>query len=308
MKLFKPKFWDKQKDIYSIILYPFSFIFKILSFIKKKIILTKEFKIPVICVGNIYLGGTGKTPLAILLHDELKKIKKPVIIRKHYKNHKDEYDLIISNKGSLIVDNKRTNAISQAESRGFNLAILDDGFQDFSIKKNLNVICFNSKQPLGNGLVIPAGPLREEISSLERAQIIVINGVRNKSFEEKLIEKKNNLKIFYSKYNPKNVDEFRGKNLLAFAGIGNPDNFFNLLLRNNLNIKRKIYFPDHYKYKKHELDKIISEAKKEELKIITTEKDFERLKNFNLNEIKHLQVELMIENKEEFINEILRYF
>ena len=190
MKLFKPKFWDKQKDIYSIILYPFSFIFKILSFIKKKIILTKEFKIPVICVGNIYLGGTGKTPLAILLHDELKKIKKPVIIRKHYKNHKDEYDLIISNKGSLIVDNKRTNAISQAESRGFNLAILDDGFQDFSIKKNLNVICFNSKQPLGNGLVIPAGPLREEISSLERAQIIVINGVRNKSFEEKLIEKK----------------------------------------------------------------------------------------------------------------------
>ena len=101
----------------------------------------------------------------------------------------------------MIVDNKRTNAISQAESRGFNLAILDDGFQDFSIKKNLNVICFNSKQPLGNGLVIPAGPLREEISSLERAQIIVINGVRNKSFEEKLIEK------ITSKYFTQNITQ-----------------------------------------------------------------------------------------------------
>ena len=130
MKFLKPKFWGKKKNIYSVVLYPISIFYKLILVCKKKITRAEKFKISVLCIGNIYLGGTGKTPLAIFLHNELKKIRKPVIIKKYYRDQLDEQDLIRSNKVSLIVDKKRNVAIRQAQNKGFDLAILDDGFQD----------------------------------------------------------------------------------------------------------------------------------------------------------------------------------
>ena len=95
MKIFKPKFWNSKLNFFSITLLPLSFLFKIAIFFKKIIIEEKKFKIPIICIGNIYLGGTGKTPLSIFLGNELiKRKKEPVIVRKFYPDHKDEHDLI----------------------------------------------------------------------------------------------------------------------------------------------------------------------------------------------------------------------
>ena len=116
------------------------------------------------------------------------------------------------------------------------MAILDDGFQDYSIKKNLNILCFNSNQLIGNGMTLPAGPLRESINAVKKTQIVLINGSKNKLFEDKILSISNKVKIFYSKYLPENIEEFKNKNLLAFAGIGNPSNFFKLLSDNNLSI------------------------------------------------------------------------
>ena len=210
MKLKKPKFWDEEIGFISILLFPLSIIIKIIIFFKRKLIKAREFNIPIICIGNIYLGGTGKTPLSIFIGNQLiKNKKKPIIIRKYYKSHEDEYELIKSNFKNLLINKNRINAIDEAIKRDFNFVILDDGFQDLKIKKNLNIICFNQKQLIGNGLTIPSGPLRENLSSLKKADVIVINGKQDKVFEEKILSYNKNLKIYYSQKKATNILDFK---------------------------------------------------------------------------------------------------
>ena len=98
-------------------------------------------------------------------------------------------------------------------------------------------------------MVIPSGPLRENINSLRRADIVIINGDKNESFEKIFMEVSRNLKIYYSKYIPSNINHFKNKKLVAFAGIGEPNLFFEILKKNNLDVKKTISFPDHYEFK-----------------------------------------------------------
>jgi tetraacyldisaccharide 4'-kinase len=306
MKIFKPKFWDTKKSTYSVLLYPITFIVELIIKIKKKLIIGRKFNIPIICIGNIYIGGTGKTPISIMIAKELeKKGKKPVIIRKFYKEHLDEHNLIRRHYKHLILNKNRTDGILDAENKGFDIIILDDGFQDYHIKKDMSVLCFNKNQLIGNGLVFPSGPLRENIYSIKKAQAIIINGGENKVFEDKVLNINKTIKIFYSNYKPVNLEEFRNKELLAIAGIGNPSNFFNLLTKYGLNIKKKYSYPDHYQFKKRELINLINIAKKNNFEIITTEKDYLRIKDFNLSRIKYLKVEIEVIQKDKFVNEIL---
>ena len=109
--------------------------------------------------------------------------------------------------------------LTELESNNYDFAILDDGLQDYRIKKDLSIVCFNSKQLIGNGLVIPAGPLRESLTALENADLVLINGEKNEQFEKKLLKHNRKLKIFYSYYKATNIEEFKNHNLLALAGI-----------------------------------------------------------------------------------------
>ena len=308
MMLIKPKFWDKKIGIISIILYPLSLIYLIIIYIKKKIIKVHRFKIPIICVGNIYVGGTGKTPLSILLANEIQKLgKETVILRKYYDSHNDEYELIKNNFNNLIINKKRIDGILKAERANYDIIILDDGLQEYKIKKNLNIVCFNEKQLVGNGLVMPAGPLRENLNNLKSSDVVIINGNKNKSFEEKILNINNKLKIFYSNYKPQNIEKFKNKKLFAIAGIGNPENFFQLIEDNDLSIKKKFIFPDHHKYSKNEIMNIVDEAKKENCQIITTEKDYYKIKKFDIK-IEYIKIFLFIENKDILINEIKKLY
>ena len=308
MMLIKPKFWDKKIGIISIILYPLSLIYLIIIYIKKKITKVHRFKIPIICVGNIYVGGTGKTPLSILLANEIKKLgKETVILRKYYDSHNDEYELIKNNFNNLIVNKKRIDGILKAERANYDIVILDDGLQEYKIKKNFNIVCFNEKQLVGNGLVMPAGPLRENLNNLKSSDVVIINGNKNKSFEEKILNINNKLKIFYSNYKPQNIEKFKNKKLFAIAGIGNPENFFQLIEDNDLSIKKKFIFPDHHKYSKNEIMNIVDEAKKENCQIITTEKDYYKIKKFDIK-IEYIKIFLFIENKDILINEIKKLY
>ena len=307
MKILKPKFWNIKLNLYSIFLFPLSLIFIILVFLKKKFSFEKKLNISVICVGNVYVGGTGKTPLSIFIADQLKDKKKTAIVKKYYKNQIDECELVRSNSCSLIVNNKRRLAIEEAKNRNFNLVILDDGFQDHSIAKNLNIICFNSKQLDGNSMVFPSGPLREPMSCLKRAHIVIINGEKNLAFEKKILSISSEIKIYYSNYSPTNINQFKSKKLFAFAGIGNPENFFDTLKIHNLDIQKKIAFPDHYKFDKSELIDMISEAEKKEFELITTEKDFHRIKNYGFKDIKYLKLKLEIKQKDKLMSQILSY-
>ena len=302
MRINKPKFWDQKISLFSLILLPFTILVKLIIVLKKRLVKSEKFNIPVICIGNIYLGGTGKTPTAILIAKELVKIgKKPSIVRKYYADQEDEHNLIRKHYKNLSVNLKRSAAILDAENKSHDSVILDDGFQDYKIKKDLNIICFNQNQLIGNGMVIPSGPLRESLGALEDAQVVIINGGKSLEFEQKILQYNKNLNIFYSNYYPVNSNEFEKKKLLAIAGIANPKNFFDLLLKEGLEIKKKMIFPDHYQFKKSEIVKIVKYAEERNLQIVMTEKDYFKIKKFNFNEIKYLKIMLKIENCEKLI-------
>lgn len=304
MQFNKPKFWETT-NLRSYLLFPFSLLVLLIIYLKKKIVKSVHFDVPVICVGNIYVGGTGKTPTSIYLAKELSKLgKNPVILRKYYKEHYDEYALIKEKFNNLILNKNRRVGIFEALKKGYDGIILDDGFQDYKIKKDFNIICFNQNQLLGNGFVIPAGPLREDLSAIKNAHLILINGKKDIHFEEKLFNINKNLKFFYSHYNPINISKFKGKKLLAIAGIGNPDNFFNLLIDNNLNLEKKLIFPDHYKFKEREIKEISTYADQNNYQIIMTEKDYFKIKQFNIKNLGYLKIELEIANKENLIKKI----
>ena len=305
MNFFKPKFWDENKiSLVSIFLLPLAILVKLLISLKNFLVKSKKFPIPVICVGNIYLGGTGKTPLCIEIFSILKNLNmNPAFIRKKYDLFQDESNLQ-KNIGSVYESKKRIKAIEEAVQNNINVAILDDGFQDFSIKKDLSIICFNEKQWIGNGLTIPSGPLRENLNALKKADCIIVNGKKNKTIESKILSKNDKIKIFYSTYEPQNIKEFQDKKIVAFAGIGNPENFFDLLKNNKLNIIKKIRFPDHYKYSERELEKLLDIAKESNAILLTTEKDYFRLSENYKRSIKYIKIKVEIENKIQLIEEI----
>jgi len=305
MSFFKPKFWDKnQVSLFSILLFPITLIIKLLSFFKRSMTKTHQCSIPVICVGNIYLGGTGKTPLCIEIFSILKDLNmNPVFIRKKYDSFQDEVDLQ-KQVGPIYQSRKRIEALKDAIQNKANVAILDDGFQDFSINKNLSIICFSEKQWIGNGLVIPSGPLREDLSALKRANCVIINGKKNIDIENEIFSQNKKIKIFYTKYKPQNINEFKNNKVVAFAGIGNPENFFNLLRDNKIDLVEEIKFPDHHKYSENELENLFDKAKKHSAVLLTTEKDYFRISESYKQNIKCLKIEVEIENRNQFIEEI----
>jgi tetraacyldisaccharide 4'-kinase len=308
MIFLKPKFWSKKNSLISYFLLPLSFFLQFLLIFKNILGKKENFSIPVICIGNLYLGGTGKTPLACEIIRILNNLNtKAAIVRKFYKGHDDEFKLIESKEIKLFKDISRSVAIKKAATEGFECAVLDDGFQDYSINKNLNILCFNEEQLIGNEMTLPSGPLREPFSSVKKSQIVVINGKKNIEFEKKVKNVSNNISIYYAKYQAMNIEKFTNQNLLAFAGIGNTENFFNLIEENNLKIAKKISFPDHYKYSLSELNNLIKMSLENNLKLITTEKDFFRIKHHKLVQIQYLGVKLEIENKINFENEVKNY-
>ena len=309
MKLFKPKFWKSNKNFFTVLLIPLSLITWIYIIFKKTFIQKVKFNIPVICVGNIFIGGTGKTPLSIHIARKLSENgKNPAIVRKYYKSHKDEHKMILSYYNKLILNLNRSKGIYEALEKGYDAVILDDGFQDYKIKKNLSIICFNSNQLIGNGYLFPSGPLRESLGSLRNANILIINGDRSLDFEQKILKIQKDLKIYYSNYKPLNIQEFKNKKLLVISGIGNPENFFKILKDNQMNIQKKMVYPDHYEFTKNEMLKITEYAKKNDFQIVMTEKDYFKIKDFSLENIKYLKVKLEIEKEEEFIKNVMKAY
>ena len=306
MNFKKPKFWDyKNPNFISYLLTPFSFLLILLNSLKSLISSsTKYSKIKTICVGNIYLGGTGKTSLTLKINDILKDKKiKSCFIKKDYKDQIDEQK-ILENSGKLIKATKRKIAIEQAINEGYEIAIFDDGLQDLSINYDLCFVCFNNINWIGNGLSIPSGPLRENLSNLKKYKHVFLNGnLENlENIKKEILKINSEINIYVGKYIPKNINEFNIKDkYLAFSGIGNHKTFVSMLKSYNFNIIKEIEFPDHFKYSKKDIEKIILESKNFGCKIITTEKDFLRLQPISYNEINFIKSELEIQNEQDFL-------
>ena len=302
----KPKFWNKDKfSIIALILTPFSCLYWLLFIIKKKLNKKKFFPIKVMCVGNIYLGGTGKTPFSIELLSILKQLgKKACFVMKNHNLTEDENKLL-SKYGSVFASSNRSDSIKLAHENGFDVAIMDDGFQDFSLEKNFSFLCFDEKLWIGNGLLIPAGPLRESLKNgMKRADCILIKGKKNNLIENKIRELNKTIDIFYFEYKPIDIKNYLDKPVISFAGIGNPEGFFKLLKNNNINILKNFPFPDHHNYTDHEIKKLINEAKDNDAVLLTTEKDFLRIKKEFHDKLSFLKIELIIEKKDQLMDKI----
>ena len=304
----KPKFWNNSGfSFWSIVLYPISILY-LLIFNIKKIKSSRKYKIPIVCIGNIYLGGTGKTPLALEIFNISKSLgKNPAFVKKYYSYLEDEINML-KKKGEVFVSKNRIDAVESLIINKNDIAILDDGFQDFSIKKDLSIVCFNQKQWLGNRMVIPSGPLRETLSSIKRADCVFINGQKNNEIEKEIYKQNKNIEIYYSKYKPLDLDKFKNKKIVAFAGIGNPTNFFDLLEEENLNLLNKFSFPDHYNYTNKDLEKLIVYSKETNSTLLTTEKDYLRINDNYKKKIEFMKIEIEIENKNNFINLIKKSY
>ncbi len=309
---------------FSILLLPFSIFYFFIFYFKQNLTVENKFNIPIICFGNINIGGTGKTSTLLSLLPELIKNKpKLVILLRGYKGstkstHKVnlKYDtsvtvgdeaLIYANHVTTYVSSNRLNAINEIlKIENPELIILDDGFQDKKIKKNKSIILINGSRGLGNNLLLPSGPLREIASlGLKKSDIIIVIGEDQSNFKEKYKDEIRKKDIF----NGKVVSSENGSNkkVFAFCGIGNNESFFETLENNNYQVLKKLSFPDHYQYSEEEIKKLINTAKQNNLIPITTEKDIKRISINLKNQIEYLKIKIEIDNKEELIKKLLEF-
>ena len=307
MKLKKPEFWDyKKPNLLSYILLPFTFPILINNFLLNAKKNKKNFeKIKKICVGNIYVGGTAKTPLTIKIYQILKKLDlRSATIKKFYKDQVDE-QIMLQEQTKLYCLKNREKALIEAIRDKVDIVVFDDGLQDRSINYDIKFVCFNNIKWIGNGFLIPAGPLREKIESISKYDAAFINGNENDNSNIKLLIKKynKNIYIFETFYRPMNIDQFSTtEKYIIFSGIGNPEDFKEILIRNKINVVKEIIFPDHYNYTQKDIKKIKILAKDLDAKILTTEKDFVKVDSDMNDNIDFLKIELSIKDEEKLVN------
>jgi len=304
VKLKKPYFWDDKKiNLISILLLPLT----IVLFLKNLFTFKNNQKIDeikTICVGNIYVGGTGKTPFSIELNNILKNLNfKTAIIKKFYKDQIDEQKLI-NNKSKLYCENRRIDSIKKAIKDKNEIAILDDGLQEKSLNYDITFVCFNIENWIGNGFLLPAGPLRENLKSLKNYSAIVLtgNGENTREIRNQIKKYAPKIKIFETIYKPIKINKFRNnKDYLIFSGIGSPKTFKRTLTLNKIKVAKALVYPDHFQYTDNDIKKIKQLAKKMKAKILTTEKDFLRIKK-NKKGINFIKINLLIKKKKNLIN------
>ena len=308
MKLKKPKFWDlKKPNFFAYLLFPFTLLIQLNNQLLK-IAYKKKFKeIKTICIGNIYLGGTGKTPTVLKLYELLKNSNlKIVTAKKFYINQKDE-QLILEKQTEFISLKTRQEIIESAIEQKFDLIIFDDGLQEKTVNYDLKFVCFDIQNWIGNGCLIPSGPLREKVESLKKYDGVFLKSINKDPKSNKIssiLKQINpNIKIFNSIVYIKNFEKFDiSKKYLIFSGLGNLNSFKDILIENNFNIIEEINFPDHHNYTSNEIKNIKQIANKKSAKIITTEKDFVKLSSIDQKKIDYLKVETKFQNEKKFIN------
>ena len=304
----KPKFWDlKKPNFYSYMLLPITLLISFINYFKN-FQNSKKTKIKTICVGNFYVGGTGKTSLSIKIHEILQKKKiKSCFVKKYYKNQTDEQNLL-KECGKLFLSKSRINALKNAEKEKYEIAILDDGLQDKSIHCDVSFVCFNNINWVGNGMTIPSGPLREKITKLKYYKNVCLNGnLENLDFLKNEILKINkNINIHIGKYDLVNLNEYnKNENYIVFSGIGNHKTFVSMIKNYGLKVLKELEYPDHYPYKKKDIEEILDIANNLNCKILTTEKDYFRINKSYWKNIKFVKSKLVVTNEEKLIDTII---
>jgi len=273
---------------------------------QKNILKSQELPIPVVSVGNLTVGGSGKTPTAIWLAQKLaQKGFQPAISIRGYHSRAEDSLAVIDGKNPeavdpdlvgdeaalmakklkgipILVGKNRVASGQKAAELGANILVLDDGFQHLKLKRNVNILLIDGNKLLNCEKIFPRGRLREPVSAIARGQVIISRGDENfEGNREQINEINPGAKIFRMRYLVKNPERFAGKKAYAFAGIAQPGSFFALAKDAGMELVGKKEFSDHHIYVPGELKQVRAEAKSSGAEIIlTTEKDLARIKSF----------------------------
>lgn len=289
----KTPWWFLHKTPLAFLLLPISLVYYFFSrivFLFRKINVYKSRR-PIICIGNILAGGVGKTPIVRAVANFLDA---PVVMRGYKKSAKtgnvgDEATMLMRDGLQIHVGNRKANLVILNKQASENAPIvMDDGFQNPKIKKDVSVLVFDEGLGYGNGFLLPAGPLRETKKAFKRANAVIV--IRNSKPRRGFFIPKN-IPIFYAKtqtFSPYETDE----KLYAFAGIGYPEKFFSSLK----NVVGKKAFSDHYQYTDNDLEDLIKKAKNKKAKLVTTEKDWVRLPDWAKDKIKYARLDMNIDS------------
>ena len=254
--------------------------------------------IPVICVGNYHTGGAGKTPTVLALTKLLRELgEKPVVLSRGYggkwkgpvkvdperhiaANVGDE-PLMLADKVAVVIAADRVGGIALARSQGASVILMDDGFQNPAISKDVSLIVIDAHRGLGNGGVFPAGPLRAPLPpQLARTDALVVIGDGDAAGAVASAIAASGKPVLSAHLAPDaaSLALLSGKRVLAFAGIGDPGRFFRTLRNAGVDVVRERIFGDHHPFSTDEIAAMVTEAKQDGLRLVTTEKDLVRLR------------------------------
>jgi tetraacyldisaccharide 4'-kinase len=308
-----PNFW-KRKGFLSYLLLPIAKIYYAISYLNQKFKITKKVPRPVICVGNVVLGGAGKTPVVIAISKILKNLGyQPHIISRGYgavirqvtkvDSTKHDYlnvgdePLLLSKNAPTWVSTDRRQSIDSAIKDGANILILDDGLQNKSIYKDLNILVIDSLQGLGNSLLFPSGPLREPLNqALKNSHLIVIVGDHE-------VDIQTNIPKVRAKFDI--ISDIPHQSVVAFAGLGYPEKFLYTLEHHGFRVFEFLKYPDHHPYTIPQIKKLLKIAESYGARLMTTEKDFTRIPEKYQKDVLFLKVELCFDDPI-FIEKILK--
>ncbi len=299
----QPNFWYfDEPNLLAKLLYPLSIIFSLLGRISLFFVAPWKASVPVICIGNLVVGGSGKTPTAIAIATVMKSkgwephflsrgyggtTTEPLLvnIQKHSSNIVGDEALLLAEICPTWVSSDRTKTAKLAIENGANILILDDGFQNAGIKKDLSIIVIDGEVGFGNKHLLPAGPLRENIAKgLKRSNAALILGNDTKMIADQILDYTGKeFPILCGSIEPTPVQpQFFEKKFVAFSGIGRPKKFFDTLDKIGLDIIDTFAFDDHHPYSKEDLIKLSRYANRHGAELITTSKDRRRI-NTNIN-------------------------
>ena len=293
----EPAFWYRPASWMSRLLMPLAALYGAVAAyrLRQKGI---DAGIPVLCVGNYHVGGAGKTPTVVALVQVLRdlgetpvvlsrgyggRLRGPVMVDadRHVAADVGDEPLMLSKAVPVAVARERIGGLALARSRGATAIVMDDGFQNPAIAKDTALIVIDAHRGLGNACVFPAGPLRAPLSpQILRTDALIVIG-EGKAAEGTAAAIAGQGKPVFTAH--LKADDFslallRGKRVLAFAGIGDPDRFFRTLGANGVEVVGERAFADHYPFARGEIERLLSEAKHDGLTLVTTEKDMARLR------------------------------
>jgi len=257
--------------------------------------------VPVLCVGNYHVGGAGKTPTVLALAKVLHELgETPVVLSRGYGGKRrgplmvdpahhsavevGDEPLMLAAQLPVAVSRDRINGVALARSQRASVILMDDGFQNPSIAKDASLIVIDGDRGLGNGLVFPAGPLRAPLKpqlAHTDALIVVGEGAASRSVADDVAAQGGLVLSSHLEPDAVSVAKLAGQRVLAFAGIGDPHRFFRTLRAAGIEVVGERAFADHHPFSEGEIERLIAEAKRDQLTLVTTDKDFARLRGGN---------------------------